>query len=66
MRRLGARGVRASLGCTRRSLMPLETVGLRDRAVGFGDTGRTVMIPQGMVAIRNIYLLQLTTAQPAS
>jgi hypothetical protein len=34
-----------------------ETVGLRDRAVGFGDTGRIVMIPQGMVEIRNIDLL---------
>ena len=39
--------------------------GLRDRGVGFGYSGRNVVIPQGIVAIRNTDMSCFTTCQPA-
>jgi hypothetical protein len=42
-----------------------ESDGLRDRGVGFGYSGRNVVIPQGIVAIRNTDMSCFTTCQPA-
>ena len=55
--------VRAPLGWTGREAYPtaVQSDGLRDRGVGFDDSGRNVVIPRGIVEIRDVELLGFAT-----